>query len=399
MSTLLDANGRPFDAQHGYASPLDRSDDEWHVPIHNIRSDPPQPPEFLTERLVPAREVTLLGAHGGVGKSMLMLMWAVHAALGRKFLGLRVTAGPACFYSGEDPPEIVRWRYSKLVDSMELNDQQLEQLAHCLFILDASEQPCLYVKTYDRDGGVMLNTTPQFERLQRLIARKGILHNFVDNASSVASINEIDRHEVDSFIRALRFVGRRRDVVARTTVSDVRTATVLAAHVNKVVSNQAGKGDPTVQAYSGSTAWHNACRSRLYLDLAGDQLSELVLSHGKSNHGERADSIRLQRGHAGVLSALDAEQAAEVRQQLNETKVAELVRVLRSIYEGGQYVPAAVSGGFTAHHALQASPLYPRGTKSKETNALLLVAEQMQRVKRGSHLATNGKYITAWLPT
>ena len=53
------------------------------VPIADLAHSPPAPPLFAWEGLVPLEHVSLFGAHGGAGKTILMLMLAVSTVLGR----------------------------------------------------------------------------------------------------------------------------------------------------------------------------------------------------------------------------------------------------------------------------------------------------------------------------
>jgi AAA domain/Family of unknown function (DUF5681) len=72
------------------ASPA--SADTWSiVSVADVATNPAPPPEFLIEDLLPAREVTLLPADGGAGKSLLTLIAAVCQAMGMPFMGKRVT--------------------------------------------------------------------------------------------------------------------------------------------------------------------------------------------------------------------------------------------------------------------------------------------------------------------
>ena len=72
-----------------------------------------------------------------------------------------------------------------------------------------------------------------------------------------------------------------------TTLTDC--AVVLLAHVDKTTSrNRKSEGG---EGYSGSTAWHNSVRSRLFLTRGEDDL--LTLEHQKSNLGKLRETLKL----------------------------------------------------------------------------------------------------------
>jgi hypothetical protein len=66
-------------------------------------------------------------------------------------------------------------------------------------------------------------------------------------------------------------------------------AVLLLAHVDKATS-KARKAE-SGEGYSGSTAWHNSVRSRLFMSRADD--GSISLEHQKSNFGKLHDPIKL----------------------------------------------------------------------------------------------------------
>lgn len=68
-------------------------------------------------------------------------------------------------------------------------------------------------------------------------------------------------------------------------VRPMHGAVLLLAHVDKLTARTGGS-----QGYSGSTAWHNSVRSRLFLS---EESGGLLLEHQKSNRGKRAADTHL----------------------------------------------------------------------------------------------------------
>ena len=66
--------------------------------------------DWLIQGLLPRGYVTLLGGHGGSGKSLLALTWAAHIAHGCGWAGFEVTKGRVLLASLEDGSELARDR-------------------------------------------------------------------------------------------------------------------------------------------------------------------------------------------------------------------------------------------------------------------------------------------------
>src|SRR5262249_10315097 len=88
--------------------------------------------------------------------------------------------------------------------------------------------------------------------------------------------DEIRRASVRGFMRALVALVRPR-----------AGGVLLLSHIDK----SAARGQSN-QSYSGSTAWHNSARSRLFLKQ--EHPGELELLHEKSNFGRRLEPLRLR---------------------------------------------------------------------------------------------------------
>lgn len=361
--------------------PIDPDDESWVVSVGDVLSSPSPKPEFLTEQLMPAGEVTLFAAHGGTGKSLLMLMWAVHAALGRPFLGKYVLQAPVIFYSGEDRADVVRFRLAKICEGLDCDPTHVAQL---LTIVDATDDPVLFTERIDGGKGKCTVTTRVYDRLKRLGDKRGARYFFIDNASDTFDADEIKRAPVRHFLRALRALGAER-----------RAGVMLAAHVDK----QTAKGYGFGQEYSGSTAWNNSARSRLFLEAATEEEPDLLLKHGKSNHGRLADAVRLRWTLDGLLQMCDPSEAAQVRDVMNSTQMGELVRIIESLVAGGINIPTATSGSRTTFHVLQAHPEFPRGMNAKRTNELVQRAEMAKLIRREEYEAAHRKRGTRWAVT
>lgn len=225
------------------------------------------PPEFAIKTIIPAGTVTLLGGHGGAGKSSLALAWAAHIACGQQWAGLDCRQGMALYVSLEDDGDLVKYRLQEIAKKYGLD---MEAIREHLSIVDGSDFDAS-LSIEDRRTG-QWRATPLFKRIEERAV--GAAFIVLDNASDAFSGNEIVRREVRLFIRLLGTLARRE-----------HAGLVLLAHVDKSAARGMRVGQNYGQNYSGSTAWHNSVRSRLAL--IDDEKGVIVLKHEKSNLGPK----------------------------------------------------------------------------------------------------------------
>ena len=249
------------------------------VNVADIFISPSPPPDFIWEGLIPRGVVTLLGAHGGTGKSMMALMLAVSVALGRQLWGCPTKQVKALFLSLEDSSSVVRHRLANICKNWSIDPDELHRWLH---ILDGTEYPELFVAEGRSEGKL----TQSYAEMVAMIESKGIGFLIVDNASDAFGADEIQRRHVRGFIRSLNLAIRQTNA-----------GCLLLAHVDKNTSrNQRAEGG---EGYSGSTAWHNSARSRLFLVRENSGL--LKLEHQKSNFGKKLEPIMLEWPDHGLL--------------------------------------------------------------------------------------------------
>jgi len=244
------------------------ADDPQDVSIADLASFAPTAPQFWADQILPADVVTLLGAHGGTGKTTLALYAAVCLAMGLPFLGKQTKAAKVLFYSAEDDTALLRWRLASVCQRLAVDPVAL---SHQLSVVDASEADSVLYVEASRNGVRVGEPTAAFQKLVNRMAAHGTQVVIIDNASDVFGADEINRVQVRSFIRLLAKL-----------VKPVHGAVLLLAHVDKLTARTGG-----TQGYSGSTAWHNSVRSRLFLSEQDD--GRLLLEHQKSNRGKKAD--------------------------------------------------------------------------------------------------------------
>lgn len=307
------------------------------VDLGNLRNRFVPAPLFVVAGLVPSREVTLLPADGGTGKSQLMLQLAVCMALGRPFMGKQCIRSKVIYYSAEDEELVLLHRLRRICDHMDLTPREMEELSLWLHVADVSENPSLFCEVSDRAMGRMFIATATYDSLAvtvRAMRGEGIsrVSVIVDNASDTFDANENARQEVRKFIRLLKVLARLCD-----------GAVVLLAHLDK-----ASIRDPNGKAqFSGSTAWHNSVRSRLLMVRSEGDSDELLLSQEKNNYGKGLSApIRMRWNDAGVLEHVPSAGTEPTRLDADGLR-DHILSMVSEHYARGQYIGTGLSHNTT----------------------------------------------------
>ena len=244
---------------------MGKFDDEPHLPpvfegqdnLSKVRQIRPAPPPTKTDtpaldwpRLSslepPARQwaikgwlgfghVTLLVGQGGIGKTLLAQQMASCLALGREFIG------------GVDRPlKSLMWACED--DHDELWRRQLQLARWCKTGLEEFDENLVIVPRQGLENALVttdfgkLMFTPLIAQLSEQANDIGAQVVIIDNAGQTYGCGENDRHAVTAFLNALvgALPGR---------------AIMLLAHPSRSAGSE----------FSGSSAWENVARTRLYL--------------------------------------------------------------------------------------------------------------------------------------
>lgn len=252
----------------------------WHVPD-----------------LIPAGNVTLLSGDGGTGKSQVALQLAAAGAMGEAWLGLNASAGPALFLSAEDDLDELHRRLACIMDSYDRPFEDVENL-HLASL--AGEDALLAAPEAGRSN--ILKPTALFGRLDRTIAEIKPSLVVLDTLADLFGGDEIQRAQ------ARPFIGLMRQFCLRHA-----TTVLLLAHPSLSGLNS-GTGS------SGSTAWSNSVRSRLYLKRAEGNADVRVLETQKANYGPVGNQLEIRwsrgvfirHGHGdATVNAADEQARAE----------------------------------------------------------------------------------------
>lgn len=311
------------------------------IDLRDLMQREPPSTRYVFEPIIPRRVTTLLGGHGGMGKSVLALTLAVHAACGRQWGPFAAVQCRAVYVSLEDDADTVRYRLRRIIEAYNL---PAASAIDALSVFDGSGvEATLAVEVADA-GIHRLMQTAVMERVAASCEGAGLI--VIDNASDAYGGNENERRQVRSFIRMLTGIARENDA-----------GLLLLAHIDKSAARNGAAGN----SYSGSTAWHNSVRSRLAL--LSDE-SGIALTHEKAQFSKVAEPMRLVFGDHGVLNPLDA-RAAEWAAESQASADAEAVLVaIRAALTAGRTVGANATGPGSTWAALEPFPELPAEFKT-----------------------------------
>jgi RecA-family ATPase len=248
------------------------------VMIDIVRWDGMPIPErrWVVRNRIPDRNVTLFTGEGGVGKTLVMMQCAVATVIGRDWIGELPEPGPVMFLTAEDDEDELHFRMDKIVRHYDTSFRELADL-HLMSL--AGKDAVL--AGVGHDG--IVKPTPLFEALAN--SAREIMPRWIgiDTAADVFIVDERNRSQVRQCISLLRGLAL-----------SVGTAVVLLSHPS-LTGISSGTG------LSGSTAWNNSVRSRLYLkspkksdsDEDGDHGDVRVLEVMKANYGPIGEPVRL----------------------------------------------------------------------------------------------------------
>lgn len=349
--------------------------------VADVQTNPPPPPSYAWEGLVPNGHVSLLSAHGGVGKSTIALMLCVAASLNRPLFGIPTNAGKALFVSLEDSGSVVRHRLAWITKAWSLNPADLEQR---LAIVDGTDHPEMFTSSGRADAGF---TTGTYDEMVELVGTEGFGLIVIDNASDAFDGDEIQRRQVRAFMRSLSRLAR-----------NTGCAILLLAHVDKGTSraNQVENDE----GYSGSTAWHNSSRSRLYLRRKTGDL--LTLIQQKNNLGRRSEPLELIWPEGGLPTEArpDDPFQARVRAREADDRAAALLRLLAEFEDRGFYCNPNHTAKNNAFAMLRGDPAFDAMRIGRDdTKAVLMQCSRAQWIEAIPYSTEYRKQAKRWTVT
>ncbi len=222
--------------------------------------------EWTVQGWIPHKQITLLYGDGGAGKTTLLMQLAITASRGGMWFGQQLKRRKVLFITAEDEIEELHYRLDQMTRLMgrDVGDFTVISLANLeiceLMMLDGSQ----------------LKPTDLFEKIRQTIMAQVFDLVILDPIADLFGGNEIDKKQVTKFMRFLR----------KHVAFDLACSVIVAAHPSS-------DGMKTGKGTSGSNAWSNSSRARLYFTNNKDTgISTLELM--KANRGKAGDTISMK---------------------------------------------------------------------------------------------------------
>jgi RecA-family ATPase len=238
---------------------------------------------WLAQDWIPDRAVTLLGGDGGVGKSLLALQLMIACNIGKPWMGLEVAQRKSLALFCEDDEIEVHLRLDALCQHYGV---EMAALTGVRWSARSGRENVLMSFGRDNDRGT---ATPLWHETVQEVLDTGTRLVIIDTLADTFGGQENFRSQARAFINLLRSLALRMPGGG---------AVLLTAHPSLT-------GQNTGTGLSGSTAWNNSVRSRLYLTRPqGEEIDadHRILKRMKANYASAKDEIRMTWQHGALVA-------------------------------------------------------------------------------------------------
>ncbi len=295
--------------QQAMSTPASSSDEKDGPFRASELTGAPKEREWIAIDWIPAGVVSGLSGDGGMGKTLLVQQLLYATGVGGTWLGLKVPKLRSLGVFCEDDEDELHRRHNAIKADLGFKiGNPFEQT----WIWPRVGSDNLLV-TFDKDNKP--TASPFFAQIMRHVMEHRIELLALDTIADLFGGNEIIRAQVNFFIKAIcgAFIKQAKAAGFTLTV-------ILLSHPSQAGRNS-GSGE------SGSTAWNNAVRARLYLTRPEDGIAEQrVLTRKKSNYSSSGDDVKLDLLWVdGVLKCAAESQDTAVAIRSLENQIVNLV--------------------------------------------------------------------------
>lgn len=251
--------------------------------------------EWAWADYIPHRQATYLTGPGSAGKSLLGQQLCTSTALGLPFMGKDTRQAVSLYLTCEDDPDELHRRQDAICAAMGV---PLSALAGKLYLASLTGATGNALVTFALDGTPVIAESYHALAQTARTMRAGFVT--LDNVAHLFGGNENIRHHVAVFVGMLN-----------NLAAEIDGSVLFLGHPNK-----AG------QDFSGSTAWENQVRSRLFMEVPKDKEGNTldpdarVLVRGKANYARNDERLEF-RWHKWAF-VRDEDLPPDIRAELSE---------------------------------------------------------------------------------
>ena len=233
--------------------------------------------QWLVRERIPLRQPTILSGEGAVGKSLVVLHLVAATALGRDWLGRLPEQGPAWYIGAEDDARELHIRLSAIQKRYGITYAEL--VAANFRMLSLFSEDAVLAAPNKRG---IIEPTELYQQILEQAREEKPKCIALDVSADMFAGDEISRVQVRQFVGLLRRLAGACD-----------GAVILLSHPS-LAGISSGSG------LSGSTAWHNSVRARMYLTSPKPEPDEQPdtdlreLTFKKNNYGPVSEGIVLR---------------------------------------------------------------------------------------------------------
>ena len=326
METDIDAVNAELDAQ---VIRIDRvAEGAPSLRVINPASSEGQPvPErrWMVQDMIPAGAPTLLGGEGAAGKSVIGLQLCAAMATGKEWLGTMPTPGRSLYLSAEDDVDELHRRLDRI---RKFHAAGFADLGKMRLVDLVGENAVL--GSQDRSG--LIEPTEMYRMVMSEISVFKPDLVLIDALADAFGGDENSRSQARQFNKlngAARQFGCTFLVISHPSLTGINSGSGL----------------------SGSTAWNNSVRSRLYLEgtKAGDGSEPdpdlRILSVKKANYSQ-AGKVLTIKYRDGVFVAVRDSTTTLDKMALEQRADETFLRLLRMFNKQGQHVGASSGANY-----------------------------------------------------
>ena len=271
-----------------------------------------QPIPWVFDGAIPDLTVTVMGAQGGLGKSMFVTGLALSAVLGRSlFPSFRIEAPvPVVFLAGEDSVPIICRRIRSYVSAHELDPEAVtDALTSRLFLQAMQAHPML-----EMSKSRTLEPTPFYARLLEQVKAKSAKLVIIDTSRKFGGIvNEIDNAQVGAFMEACAQLALQ-----------AKCGVIVLHHSSKIAADEKSAKQTDLR---GGSAFGDEARAVWVMKRRRDKRVEL--SNQKLSYHRTHEPVVLDFCEGGAL--IEAEKKrSENSQQVGEEDAKQVFAAIRS---------------------------------------------------------------------